>query len=268
MAERDGGKVREYGKRIDFGKTASDYGRFRAGYPIELYRRLEAFGVGSSGQRILDLATGTGFLSREFARRGCAVTGLDLSIPLMREAQRLDHEAKVTSSYVRAQAEVLPSGNGSFDLVTAGQSWHWFERDRAAAEAYRVLKPGGRLLIAHFDWVSLPGNVVEATEALIVKHNPDWKLGGGTPGIYPYWPRDVALAGFRNIETFSFDVMAPYTHEGWRGRIRASAGIAAQLSPEQVKAFDDELAQLLDTRFAGDPMAVHHRTFALVCRRE
>jgi SAM-dependent methyltransferase len=268
MAEANGGKVREYGKRIDFGKTASDYGRFRAGYPAELYRRLEAFGVGAAGQRVLDLATGTGFLSREFARRGCHVTGLDLSIPLMLEARRLDHEAHVTSNYVRARVEALPFVDGSFDLVTAGQSWHWFERDRAAAEAYRVLKPGGRLLIAHFDWVSLPGNVVEATEALIVKHNPDWKLGGGTPGIYPRWPRDVAIAGFRDIDTFSFGVMAPYTQEGWRGRIRASAGIAAQLSPDQVEAFDRDLEQLLNSHFPADPMAVHHRTFALVCRRD
>ena len=263
----DGRTVREYGKQIDFGKTAADYGRFRAGYPAELYRRLEAFGLGLAGQRVLDLATGTGFLSREFARRGCLVAGLDLSMPLMIESRRLDGEAQVASNYLRGRVEELPFHDDVFDLVTAGQAWHWFERKRAAAEAYRVLRPGGALLIAHFDWVGLPGNVVEATEALIVKHNPEWKLGGGTPGIYPYWPRDVAIAGFHEIETFSFDVMAPYTHEGWRGRIRASAGIAARLPPERVVAFDRELAELLAERFLEDPMKVHHRTFALVCRR-
>jgi SAM-dependent methyltransferase len=267
MTDLTFGKVREYGKRIDFGKTASDYGRFRAGYPAELYRRLEAFDIGMADQRVLDLATGTGFLSREFARRGCRVVGIDLSVPLMLEARRLDHEAQLTSGYVRGRVEQLPFCEKAFDLVTAGQAWHWFERSRAAAEAYRVLGPRGALLIAHFDWVGLPGNVVEATEALIVKHNPEWKLGGGTPGIYPHWPRDVALAGFREIETFSFDLMAPYTHEAWRGRMRASAGIAAQLPPEGVEAFDRELADLLATRFPQDPMHVHHRTFALVCRR-
>lgn len=147
----------------------------------------------------------------------------------------------------------------------AGQAWHWFERDRAAAETYRVLKSGGYLVLAHFDWIPLPGNVVEATEALIVKHNPEWKLGGGL-GIHPRWLRDAAIAGFRDLETFSF-VMAPYTHEGWRGRIRASAGIAAQLSPDRVGSFDRELAQTLAERFPGNPMAVHHRTFATVARR-
>jgi SAM-dependent methyltransferase len=267
MADLHSSKVREYGQRIDFGKTAADYSRFRSGYPAELYRRLENFGIAVAGQRVLDLATGTGFLSREFARRGCHVTGIDLALPLMLEAQHLNHEARLATNYVRSRAEVLPFRDGAFDLVTAGQAWHWFERARAAAEAYRVLARGGALLIAHFDWVGLPGNVVEATEALIVKHNPEWKLGGGTPGIYPHWPRDVAVAGFREIETFSFDVMAPYTHEGWRGRIRASAGVAAQLSPERVEAFDQELAELLAARFPQDPMGVHHRSFALICRR-
>jgi SAM-dependent methyltransferase len=201
------------------------------------------------GQRVLDLVTGTGFLSREFARRGCRVTGLDLSLPLMLEARRIDLEAQLASDYLRSRVEVLPFRETTFDLVTAGQAWHWFDRRRAATEAHRVLRPEGALLIAHFDWVGLPGNVVEATEALIVEHNPEWKLGGGTPGIYPHWPRDVALARFREIETFSFDVMAPYTHEAWRGRIRASAAIAAQLSPERVEAFDHELAGMLSARF-------------------
>ena len=42
----------------------------------------------------------------------------------------------------------------------------------AALEARRLLAPSGRLVIAHFDWLPLPGNVVEATEALIKAHNP------------------------------------------------------------------------------------------------
>lgn len=256
-------QVAQYGKQIDFGKTASDYGRYRAGYPDELFRRLKALGVGREGQRILDLATGTGFLGRGFAHSGCNVTGLDISTPLMLEARRLDREAGINMSYVRATAEALPFKDGSFDVVAAGQSWHWFDRQRVADEARRVLRPGGRLVIAHFDWIPLPGNVVEATEALIVKHNPKWRLGGGA-GIHPAFARDAALAGFDRIETFSFDVLAPYSHEGWRGRIRASAGVGGTLNPEQVAEFDRELAAILKENFPEDPMDVHHRTFALV----
>jgi SAM-dependent methyltransferase len=258
-------RVAQYGKQVDFGRAAADYGRYRAGYPDELYRRLEAFGAGTRGQCVLDLATGTGFLGRGFARRGCDVVGLDISLALMGEARRLDAEAGVAMRYLRGRVEDLPFRAPSFDLVCAGQAWHWFERAKAAAEAMRVLRPGGRLVLAHFDWIPLPGNVVEATEQLIMKHNPDWKLGGGL-GMYPQWPRDAAIAGFTAIETFTFDVMAPYSHEAWRGRIRASAGVGGQLNAERVAAFDAELATILKEHFPADPMAVHHRTFALVGR--
>jgi len=122
------------------------------------------------------------------------------------------------------------------------------------------------LVIAHFDWIPLPGNVVEATEQLIVQHNPEWKMGGGR-GMYPRWLTDVANAGFQHIETFSFDEFTPYTHEAWRGRIRASAGVSASLSPEQVARFDAELQQLLQIRFSADPLAVHHRIFAVICQK-
>jgi SAM-dependent methyltransferase len=227
---------------------------------------LEALGAGIRGQRVLDLATGTGFLGRGFACRECDVTGLDISLALMLEARRLDAEARVAMRYVRARSEHLPFRPRSFDLVCAGQAWHWFDRAGAAGEAMRVLHPGGRLVIAHFDWIPLPGNVVEATEQLILKHNPDWKLAGGL-GMHPRWPRDVAIAGFTDIETFSFDVMASYSHEAWRGRIRASAGVGGTLSAKRVAEFDAELAAILKQRFPQDPMGVHHRTFALICRR-
>ena len=48
-------RIAEYGKQIDFGKTADDYGRYRAGFPDQLYRRLEKLGVGLQRQRVLDL---------------------------------------------------------------------------------------------------------------------------------------------------------------------------------------------------------------------
>jgi len=250
---------------IDFGKTVQDYGRYRAGFPDELFTRLAKFGVGVAGQRVLDLGTGTGTLARGFARRACEVTGLDPSIPLTEEAKRLDEEANITIRYVIAKAEQTGLPDASFDVVTAGQCWHWFDRSKAAQEVRRLLVSRGWLVIAHFDWIPLPGNVVEATEKLIEQHNPEWKLSGGR-GVYSRWLGDVAIAGFENIETFSFDVFTPYSHEAWRGRIRASAGVAATLGPEQVARFDADLQKLLQERFPQDPLAVHHRVFALVCQ--
>ena len=251
--------------KIDFGKTAADYGRHRAGFPDALFDRLATFGVGERRQRLLDLGTGTGALARGFARRGCVVTGLDPSAPLLDEARRLDREAGVEISYVIAPAEETGLPDASFDVVSAGQCWHWFDRPRAALEVRRLLVSGGRLVIAHFDWIPLPGNVVEATERLIEQHNPEWKLGGRN-GVYGPWLRDVAVAGFSDIETFSFDVDVSYTHEAWRGRIRASAGIAASLPPDAVAKFDDDLRQLLAAQFPTEPLQTLHRVFALVCR--
>jgi hypothetical protein len=74
----------------------------------------------------------------------------------------------------------------------------------------------------------------------------------------------MAVAGFVNIETLSFDLDAIYTHEAWRGRIRASAGVGASLAPQRVAAFDDELRAMLAERYPEDPMRVMHRVFAAI----
>ncbi len=72
----------------------------------------------------------------------------------------------------------------SFDAITAGQCWHWFERQRTAALSRGWLKPGGRLVIAHFDWLPLNGNMVQDTERLILACNPGWTLHSGS-GLVP-----------------------------------------------------------------------------------
>ncbi len=251
---------------IDFGKTAADYGRYRAGFPHEFYDRLIDRGIVSAGCNVLDLGAGTGTLTRGLALRDCRATGLDPSTELMTEARRIDAEMGATTRYVEGRAEELAFPDSSFDVVTAGQCWHWFDRPRAAAEAFRVLRSGGSIVIAHFDWIPLPGNVVDATERLIMEHNPNWRMAGGT-GIHPASLADVAIAGFTGIETFSFDVGTPYTHEAWRGRIRASAGIAASLPPEAVTRFDAELARLLASKYPADPLSVPHRVWAVTARK-
>ena len=250
----------------DFGATADDYRRHRAGFPESMFERLAQHGIGVPGQSVVDLGTGTGTLARGFARRGCRAIGIDPSEPLLRQAREIDAEAGVEIAYRLARAEATGLPAATADVVAAGQCWHWFDRPVAAREAVRVLRPNGRIVIAHFDWIPLAGNVVRATEELIEAHNPAWKLGGGL-GIHPRWFRDLGEAGFQDIESFSYDVSAPYTAEAWRGRIRASAGVGATLAPEQVAAFDRELAALLAERFPGETLGVPHRVFAVFATR-
>jgi hypothetical protein len=56
----------------------------------------------------------------------------------------------------------------------------------------------------------------------------------------------------------------PYSHATWRGRIRASAGVAASLPTEAVESFDNEHAAMLAQRFPGETLLVPHRVWALL----
>lgn len=266
MSEEQQVDARVFGRKVDFGRAAGDYARHRAGFPPRFFERLQVQLDLRPGMRALDLGTGTGTVARGLAALGLDVTGLDPSEALMAQAAALGEAEGLRVDYRQGKAEALPFVDAGFDLVTAGQCWHWFDRPIAAAEAVRVLKPGGALVICHFDWIPLPGNLVEATEDLIRIYSPDWNLGRGD-GVYGVWLADLSGAGLRDIETASFDIDQPYSHEGWRGRIRASAGVKGSLDEAAVTRFDADLAALLAARWPEEPLAVPHRVWWAVARK-
>lgn len=247
---------------IDFGKTAGDYARHRAGFPDVFFQRVFADGLVHEGDAVLDLGTGTGTVARGMALRGCHVTGLDHSAQLLAKAAELDLRASAQVRQVRARVENADFPPASFDVITAGQCWHWFDRHAAAALARTWLKPRGRLLIAHFDWIPLAGNIVQETERLILASNPGWTMHSGS-GLYPAWLKDVAEAGFIDLQTWSSDLMVSYSHADWRGRVRASAGVGATLGEARIRKFDAELARTLVSRHEAEPMSVPHRLWTL-----
>jgi SAM-dependent methyltransferase len=249
----------------DFARTAADYARHRAGFPSELLDRLAAMGIARPGARVVDLGTGTGSLARLFAQHGCEVTGVDIAGPLLEQARRLDREAGVEIAYVEGPAEATGLQDGGFDVVSAGQCWHWFDRPAAAREVARLLVSGGTVVIAHFDWLPIKANVVAATEEIILRYTPSWPFADRA-GLYPQWLVDLQAAGFTGIETFSFDVMVSYSHEAWVGRVRASAPIAGALDADGVRACSTELTAMLRERFAEDPLAVPHRVWAVTAQ--
>lgn len=252
---------------VDFGLTAGDYATHRAGFPDSFFDLLEEHGVAIRGARAVDLGTGTGSVARTLALRGArTVIGVDPSEALTSQARNLDDAAGVQVEYLHTTAESTGLPSESADLVVAAQCWWWFEAESAAKETHRLLASGGHLVIASLDWLPLPGSVVEATEQLIRQANPGWTLYGGT-GRHPGWLDDLRLAGFSNVRSFEYDVDIPYTHDAWRGRIRASAGIGATLAPDKVEAFDRTHANMLAERFPNDPLSVPHRIYAAIGHR-
>ena len=220
---------------IDFGRTAGDYERHRPGFPDDFFDRLAERRWIGRGQRALDLGTGTGSLALGFAARGLVVTGLDVAEDTGQAAQ-------------------------SFDLVSAGQCWWWFNEDDVIRETRRVLTPGGRLVICSFSYLPLPGNVAHRTEELVLKHNPRWPKAGWD-GIHPEHVRALDRGGFTDVESFSYVLDVAFSHEAWRGRIRTCNGVGSALSAERAERFDEDLAEMLSRNFPPD-LIVPHRVFA------
>ena len=254
---------------VNFGLTANDYAKYRAGFPDAFFERVFVDGYVKQDVSLLDIGTGTGTLARGFAGRGCRVTGIDRSEQMIAMAKEMMRNQGLDVDFRVATAEETGLPNASFDIVTAGQCWHWFDRPRAAQEVKRVLKPNGTVIIAYFDWLPLKDNIVDLTEKLVLKFNPPWEKFAGGFGMYPQWLRDLGETGFENIVTFSFDMDVPYTADAWRGRMRASSGVAASLSDADVSRFDSELGQLLDEKYQAPVgsdavLPIPHRIFAVI----
>jgi SAM-dependent methyltransferase len=103
------------------------------------------------GERILDLATGTGWASRIIAQRfpGVALTGADIADQMLEHARGAAKQQGLNIEYVHADAEKLPFANGSFDAVISTFGVMFVGKpEAAAAELARVIKKGGRLTLS------------------------------------------------------------------------------------------------------------------------
>lgn len=252
---------------IDFGKAADDYAAHRQGFPADFMARLADYGIGAPNQRALDVGCGTGLMARALAQAGCVVTGLDPSPELLAKAREASSAEGHSIEYVEGVAEELPFEDGSFDLVTAATSWHWFDPTSAAQEAARVLSPDGKLVIAAMDWHSPPGSVISRTLALIHGFSAGIPAGRMTTFQYPKGTGDLLAAGFRSWELFGYTTQLKYSHEGWRGRVRASQGVGPSMAPDHLAKFDAALAAMLAREFPQETLAVDHRLFALIARK-
>jgi demethylmenaquinone methyltransferase/2-methoxy-6-polyprenyl-1,4-benzoquinol methylase len=132
--------------RYDFITRALSYGQDR-----RWKTRLIAMAAPQPGQRVLDLASGTGDIAFAAAARGASVCALDITHRMLRLAAAKKDPAQAVV-FVTADMMALPFPAASFDLVTTGYGIRNVPRiETAIAEIHRVLKPGGLLLSLDFN---------------------------------------------------------------------------------------------------------------------
>ena len=131
--------------------------------------KLIKFAQVAPGQRVLDVACGTGVVAVTAARRGAKVSGLDLTPALLERARKNAAIAGVDVEFIEGDAEALPYPDGSFDVVLS-QFGHIFAPRPAVAvrEMLRVLRSGG--LIAFSTWP--PEHFTGLMFAFIARNSP------------------------------------------------------------------------------------------------
>jgi demethylmenaquinone methyltransferase/2-methoxy-6-polyprenyl-1,4-benzoquinol methylase len=147
-----------------FDSVASKYDVMNDLMSMGLHRAWKAYAVAVAnlreGQRVLDIAGGTGDLARAFARRVGAsgtVVHTDINEAMLRQGRdRLLDEGVILPTLI-CDGERLPFATGGFDLVSVAFGLrNMTHKDKALAEMNRVLKPGGRLLVLEFSKVAPP----------------------------------------------------------------------------------------------------------------
>jgi len=148
----------------------------------ELIKRAQVW----KGDKVLDVATGTGIVACRIAGTGAAVTGLDNSAERLERARQRATEEGVGVKWIEGSAEALPFRQPAFDLVTCQHGLQWTSDPALALrEMRRVINPGGRAVIA--TWAAMEHNgPYAALYALADRHT------GTTVSRQPYAQSDPA----------------------------------------------------------------------------
>jgi len=197
-------------RATSFHQAADAYARARPSYLPEAV----AWMLPDGSVDVADVGAGTGKLSAVIARTGRRVVAIDPDAGML-EKLRADNPGIRTEV---GSAEALPLGDGSVDVVTFGQAWHWVEPLAATAEVARVLEPGGTLgLIWNIrdlrtGWAGELAQLIHASDA------EEFVAAGGPVIGEPFGP----------VETATFEWTNPLTVDGLVDLVASrSATIAA-----------------------------------------
>jgi SAM-dependent methyltransferase len=126
-----------------FEAGAEAYERGRPEYSTEAVERLARELLILPGTRVLDLAAGTGKLTRLLVPTGAEIVAVEPVAAMRDQLARAVPGVEILDG----TAEAIPLPDGSVNAVTVGQAFHWFDGDRALAEIHRVLQPHGGLAL-------------------------------------------------------------------------------------------------------------------------
>lgn len=138
----------------NFSHSSAQYAQFRPSYPDEVFAFLEMVSAGK--ERVWDCATGTGKVAEKLVGLFDRVEATDLSENQLKNA--VSHP-KIRYSQQIAEQTNFPDRH--FDCVTVGQAIHWFDFGKFYAEARRVLKPGGLILVLGYGNIRVENEAVQ-----------------------------------------------------------------------------------------------------------
>src|ERR671919_1473379 len=128
------------------------YNRYTRELDIQQIGRdlVDACGIGA-GQRVLDVAAGTGNVAIRAAEAGADVVASDITVENMEAGEREANERGLELEWVEGDAQALPFGDGEFDVVTSSAGAMFAPDQQAVAdELLRVCRPGGTIGMANF----------------------------------------------------------------------------------------------------------------------
>jgi ubiquinone/menaquinone biosynthesis C-methylase UbiE len=168
-----------------FERAGQEYERGRPGYPPEAIALLvHELGLGPE-RTIVDLAAGTGKLTRALVGTGARLIAVEPVAGMRAQLVAAVPQAEA----LEGTAEAIPVPDDGADTVLVAQAFHWFDAPRAAREIYRVLVPGGGLGVIWNEWdesVDWVGQMQEMVHAY---------AGDAPRAATTRWPEQLAASG-------------------------------------------------------------------------
>jgi SAM-dependent methyltransferase len=237
-----------------FSSRVDDYARYRPAYPaaaIELLR--DRCGLSATAV-VADLGSGTGILTEPLLASGAQVFAVEPNDPMRAAAEaRLGGHARFRSVRGTAEATTLP--DASVDLLLAGQAFHWFDVQRARAEALRVLRPGGWAALL---WNERPlqlDDFLADYESLLTSHAAEYARI--TASRADEASMRLFLGGAMQLVTFPNQQILDF--EGLRGRLMSSS-YAPEPGHPQFEPMMQGLRELFSRHERGGSIVFPYRT--------